>query len=141
MENHHILNDQEFETQFEDLSFPSDSFTHEAHLRLAWIHISKYGIRQAIENVCNQIQTYAESKGAYDKYHATVTVAAVRAVYHFMLKSKSDRFEDFITEFPRLKTNFKNLLDAHYGVDIFSSEAAKKQFLEPDLVPFDEMPV
>jgi len=139
MEKHFDLTDPEFEKQFADGSLDPTLFSHEAHLRLAWIHITGYGIEAAIENICSQIQTFATSHGDKDKFNVTVTVAAVRAVYHFVLKSESENFRNFILEFPRLKNTFKKLLDSHYSLDIFKSEVAKKEYLQPDLLPFDEI--
>ena len=137
MENHLQLSDVEFEKQFADCSLKPEWFTHEAHLRLAWIHIHKYGLDRAIENVCPQIEQYAQSLGAKDKFNKTVTVAALKAVYHFMNRSTTNNFLDLIREFPRLKTEFKGLMNAHYGIDIFKSPQAKKEFIEPDLLAFD----
>ena len=136
-EPHRLLSDTQFEQAFELKSLPAQSFTHEAHLRLAWIHISKYGLTKAIGNVCIQISEYAQSLGVPEKFNMTVTVAAVKAVYHFTNRSQSNDFYELIEEFPRLKTNFKGLVNSHYGFDIFKSGKAKKEFLEPDLVPFD----
>ncbi len=137
MEKHFDLSDTEFENEFISCGLNPSDFTHEAHLRLAWINIYKYGIKQAEKNVQNQLQKFVEFVGAKDKYNMTLTLAAIKAVYHFMLKSNSDNFKDFITEFPRLKYNFKELMDCHYGFDIYSSKKAKTEFLEPDLIPFD----
>ena len=138
MKTHFELSDNEFETQFRECTFPPQLFSsHEAHLRLAWIHIKKYGIDQACENLCAQILKFDQTFDKGDKFHYTLTVAAARVVYHFMLKSKADTFEGFIQEFPRLKTHFKELLDQHYQVDVFSSEEARVRYLEPDLLPFD----
>jgi len=67
----------------------------------------------------------------------TLTIAASKAVAHFIQKSKSNSFHDFILEYPRLKNNFKDLMNAHYKIDIFNSAKAKKEFIEPDLLPFD----
>lgn len=137
MEKHFELNDVIFEAQFADCTLEPALFSHEAHLRLAWIHLNKYGVDQAIANVCRQIKNYAASLGAPDKYNETVTIAAIRAVYHFMLRSKTDNFQDFIAENPRLKTSFKQLLNSHYSTDIFTSERARREYLEPELLPFD----
>ncbi len=139
MEKHIQLSDQEFETQFADKSIDPSLFTHEAHLRLAWIHIKRYGIDKAIDHICTQIKVFATFHGDKEKYHIRVTAAAVRVVYHFVLKSKSENFNDFILESPRLKNNFKKLFDNHYSLDVFTSERAKKEFLHPDLAPFDEI--
>ena len=132
-----MISDADFEQQFESCALNPEWFTHEAHLRLAWIHIRKYGLDQAIENACSQIGRYAEAHGARDKFNKTVTVAALKAVYHFMNRSQVHDFHSLIKEYPRLKTGFKGLMNAHYGIDIFKSGRARKEFLEPDLLPFD----
>lgn len=137
MENHYQLNDLAFETQFQNGTLDSTLFSHEAHLRLAWIHIQKYGIDQAIQNICTQIINYVQGLGAADKYNKTLTVAAVKTVYHFILKSDATTFQDFIEAFPRLKYNFKDLLVCHYSMDIFNSARAKVEYIKPDLLAYD----
>ena len=137
MEKHFELSDSEFEKQFQNNSLTPTLFSHEAHIRLAWIHINKYGVEIANQNICDQIQKFATSHGDSDKFNKTVTVAAVKAVNHFVQKSTSSNFSDFIKEFPRLKYNFKDLLDQHYGFDIFNSKKAKQIYLEPDLLLFE----
>lgn len=137
MDDHFKLTDFDFEQQFENGAFNPTHFTHEAHLRLAWIHIKKYGIEKAEINIQNQILKFVDLVGAKDKYNMTLTLAAIKAVHHFILQSNADNFIDFIKEFPRLKYNFKELIASHYGFDIYHSKEAKTTFLEPDLLPFD----
>ncbi len=137
MENHLQLSDQEFKHQFANCSLPANIFNHEAHLRLAYIHLRDHGEATAIQNVCEQIQTFDRTHGDGTVYHKTLTVAAVKAVYHFLQKAKSDSFVDFIQEFPRLKTNFKELMEAHYSFNLFASAEAKVSYVESDLLPFD----
>lgn len=137
MEAHYNLSDKEFEVQFTKGVLDSGIFSHEAHLRLAWIHISNYGVAIAIENITSQLQNYTRSLGAFDKYNKTVTVAAIMAVHHFMVRSSKTNFKEFIEENQRLKTHFKELLSHHYNFDVFKSTEAKTEYLEPDLLPFD----
>ncbi|WP_062055245.1 hypothetical protein [Aquimarina longa] len=137
MEKRFELTDSEFEKQFLNCEIAPSLFNHEAHLRLAWITIYTYGIEQAEKNILFQLKKYVEFIGAKDKYNITLTIAAIKVVYHFMLKSNSFNFKDFITEFPRLKNNFKELIASHYGFDVYNSDKAKIKFLEPDLLPFD----
>lgn len=137
MKNHVDLTDDEFEQQFKNCLIDASLFTHEAHLRLAWIHLEKYGVEKAITNICSQLKRYVEFLGATDKYNETVTVAAIRAVYHFKLKTDASTFSEFIAKNPRLKNNFKELLAHHYVTDIFNSQKAKAQYLQPELLPFD----
>jgi hypothetical protein len=136
MESHFELSDEAFEQQFADCSLNPAIFSHEAHIQLAWIHIKKYGVEQAVENICSQLLAFVDHVGARDKYNKTLTVAAVRAVHHFMSKTDADSFADFILLCPRLKTQFKELMAAHYGIDIYHSEKAKQEYLEPDLLAF-----
>ncbi|MPR35120.1 hypothetical protein [Salmonirosea aquatica] len=137
MEHHFNLSDREFAQQFENCSLDPALFTHEAHLRLAWIHVTQYGVETAILNVTKQLVQYVAFLGASAKYNHTLTIASVKAVNHFINKSSADTFKDFIAEFPRLKSNFKELINTHYSGDIFNSSLAKQEFIEPDLVPFD----
>lgn len=137
MTNHYQYSDIEFTNRFKAASLSPVLFDHEAHLRLAWIYIHDFGLDTAIVMVKTQLINYVQHLNALDKYNETVTVAAVKAVYHFMQRSTSDNFKDFIDEFPRLKTNFKSILEQHYQIDLFNSELARSTFLEPDLLPFD----
>ncbi len=137
MHDHYIFDDEVFEVQFENCDLSPKLFSHEAHIRLAWIHIKKYGIEKAIINIDQQLSSFVDSLGLRAKYNKTVTIAAVKAVYHFILKSKSDNFKSFIEEFPRLKVDFIALLKSHYSIDLFNSENAKTTFIDPDILPFD----
>ncbi|MDC8003230.1 hypothetical protein POV27_04165 [Aureisphaera galaxeae] len=137
MEKHFDLNNSVFEEQFASATLDPKLFSHEAHLRLAWIHINKYGVKQAEENVATQLLNFVERLGERDKYNETLTVAAVKMMGHFMQRSKSESFQDFITAWPQLKSGFKGLIQSHYSIDIFTDEEAKKEYLAPDLLPFD----
>ena len=122
MEKHFELSDSEFKEQFINCELNPEIFTHEAHLRLAWIYIKKYGIEQAETSIPRQLREYVKSVGAENKYNTTLTLAAIKAVYHFILKSDANSFREFIIEFPRLKNNFRELMACHYGVDIYNSQ-------------------
>jgi hypothetical protein len=137
MENHYALTNVQFEHQFANAVLDPNVFTHEAHLRLAWIHLEQYGLEHAIENITLQLKNYTRVVGAADKYNETVTIAAVYAVQHFRIRSACKDFEGFIEENSQLKTNFKGLLATHYQTDIFRSAEARVSFLEPELLPFD----
>jgi len=133
---HFSLSDEVFEQQFADTTLAPQLFSHEAHLRLAWIHIQKYGKDQAIANVCNQIQRFDRTHGDGTMFNRTVTVAAVEAVANFMGKIEASDFTNFINQAPRLRNNLKDLVAQHYSWNIFTDPAAKADYLEPDLLPF-----
>jgi hypothetical protein len=137
MENHYAFTDAEFKHQFATATLKPEVFTHEAHLRLAWIHLNMYKLNETIEIVTLQLKNYTRAVGAADKYNETVTIAAIHAVHHFMIRSNHNDFASFIAENSKLKTNFKDLINTHYQTDIFKSVHAKKSFLKPELLPFD----
>lgn len=136
MVSHYSLSDQELEQQFKNATLDPKLFIHEAHLRLAWIHVTRYGADQAAENITFQIARFDRKFGDGTKFNKTVTIAAVKAVAHFVNRSASRSFKGFINEFPRLKSNFKDLLRQHYSLDVFNDENARLTFIEPDLLAF-----
>jgi hypothetical protein len=130
------LNDDIFEERFRNCSLEPSLFTHEAHLRLAYIHIRKYGEDKAIQNLCLQIAIYDRTHDEGKKFHHTITVVAVKIVYHFIRKSRTRSFRTFLTEFPQLNTNFRGLVSQHYSIDLFKHPTARIAYIEPDLKPF-----
>ena len=139
MEKHYELTDDEFETQFGRCELDPAHFSHEAHLRLAWIHLDKYGIEQAENRMEKQLRSFVEFIGAHDKYNKTLTLAAIRMLHQYRSMSRSENFKGFIREFPELKHHFNDLLERHYSFDIHDSPEAKREFIQPDLLPFDQI--
>lgn len=137
MKSHKELLDDELESQLKNCTLDPTIFNHEAHIRLAWIHLTKYGLEQDQQNITTQLKAFVTSLGAQSKYHETLTVAAVNIVYHFMQKSDSKSFQEFINKSARLVHDFEGLITAHYRFDIYKNETAKKEYLRPDLIPFD----
>lgn len=137
MEKHFSLTDNDFAVQFENATLQPEWFSHEAHLRLAWIHITRYGVEKAVENICERIARFDRIHGDGTKFHKTLTVAAVRAVAHFIAQSSSHNFQDFIEEFPRLKLHFRELIAAHYSWNVFADMEAKHDYVPPDRLSFD----
>ena len=137
MEKFWTSEDKRFVANFKKGNLPEGGFDHKAHLRLAWLYLVMFDVDQAIAAVKHDLLNYVQLKGATDKYHETVTIASIKTVRHFINKSYSKNFEDFVCEFPRLTFSFKELLNAHYSYDLFQSEKAKIHFVEPDLLPYD----
>lgn len=131
------MDDTEFIEAFESGTLNPQLFDHEAHIKLAWVYLKLYGEEEAIAKTRMAIRNFDLLHGDGTKYHTTLTVASVKAVHHFMRKSKATTFERFINEYPKLKTSFKTLLSLHYGSDIINDKIAKAEFVEPDLLPFD----
>ena len=70
------MNDKEFITSFENCSIPREQWSHEAHLRMAWIYLTRYPLEQALDKICSGIRRYNMAvTGSTDQYHHTVTIA------------------------------------------------------------------
>jgi hypothetical protein len=137
-EQHMAFSDGDFVRQFASCQLEPAWFTHKAHLRLAWIYLQNHNLDEAIEQVRTDIKRFVAFAGAESKYNDTLTVAAVRIVNRFVKAYKTKSFEKFILANDELLTDFKALVMQHYKTDIFTSEVAKKRFINPDLIPFED---
>ena len=108
--NHIQIEDNRFEREFRDLTLDPALFNHEAHIRLAWIHIKKYGPDKARVNICKQISLFDKTFGDGTKYDKKLTEGSIRLIDHHIKKSNSTDFVSFINEFPELKTDFLSLV-------------------------------
>lgn len=137
MEKHYRFSDEVYEQKFRDCKFPPLYFSHEAHLRLAYIHLKKYGLKQSIDNMCKQIYDFAIKYGATMKFNATVTFASLNIMNQYINKSESKSFPDLMKEFPLLLKDFKGVIKQYYSGDIFRSPEAKTNIIQPDLESFE----
>ena len=111
MQYHWILTDRQLEINFEHGLLHPRFFTHETHLRLAWIHIRKYGVAQAMLNLCDQISRFDQVSGTGMKYSPSLTITAVKLIGMEMEKFNCSDFKEFISRSPELMYNFKALID------------------------------
>lgn len=136
-EKHHLLTNDEFEEKFSNCDLPAVIFTHEAHLRLAYIYINKYGLDIAIDKLSIQIADCDNKYGDGTKYNKTLTIASTKIMHHFIEKAQSTDFNSLLREFPKLKLDFAGIIKSHYALNIFNSDKAKQEYLEPDLASFN----
>jgi hypothetical protein len=125
IEKHYKLSDDEFEQQFRDCQFAPVQFTHEAHLRLAFIHILKYGEDQAILNIREQLKKYVAFAGEEGKYHETVTVASIREISTRQKDANLVDFKTFIIKYPELMNHFKSVINSKYYFYVIISAKAR----------------
>ncbi|SDQ78300.1 hypothetical protein [Flagellimonas zhangzhouensis] len=136
--NHHLeVSNEQFINDMEKGGFPPNLFTHEAHIRLAWLYLNQFDEKVAIEKTCHTIQNFNQLHGDGTKFHLTLTVASVKVVQHFKKKSKATTFIEFINENPRLIQAFQSLVLKHYGSNPLTIENAKTEYVAPGLLPFD----
>lgn len=128
-EKHYLLSNKELEAEFKSCKLSPKHFTHEAHLRLAYIHIKQYGLKQAIKNLCKQIADFDTRYGDGTKFNTRITIASAKVLALFMKKATSTNFKEILVEFPQLRSNFCELLRKHYKLDFFKQDK-EEDYLE-----------
>ena len=124
------LSDDDFLARYE--AHAVEHFSHEDHVRMAFAYATRGGVAAAVRGA-RRIRDLAETLGAPDKYHDTLTVAWARIVAQLAVRSRATTFEEFLDAHPELLR--RDLLAAHYTHGVLFSPAARADFVEPDLAP------
>ena len=74
------VTDEEFLDAFESCSLPEDQWTHQAHVRMAWIYLKRVPLPQAIPIVREGIVRYNASLKKSLSYHETITLAFLHLI-------------------------------------------------------------
>jgi flavin reductase (DIM6/NTAB) family NADH-FMN oxidoreductase RutF len=132
------LDDDAFIATFERGGFGGDDFPHEAHLRMAWLYVTRLGSEAAIDRAAEGIRRLAKANGVATLYHDTVTRAWVYLVAAAIAGSPSAGFMAFLASNPQLLD--KRLLLEHYSPDVLSSSQARAAWVAPDVAPIPGAP-
>lgn len=130
--------DQAFQHSFEQLTLDPHDFDHCGHLRIAWLYLTQFDKQTALNKTCYGIKTYAESLGAKDKYHHTITYALVEIMALRMDKSPECRncFSRFLDENSDLVTNAIEVLKRYYSEAVLFSNTAQTTLVQPNRTNF-----
>jgi len=132
------LDDDAFIATFEQGGFGGDPFPHEAHLRMAWLYVTRFGAAAAVDRAAEGIRVQAKSKGQASLYHDTMTHAWVYLVAEAGARSPSVGFTEFLTRNPQLRD--RTLLLEYYSPDVLSSAEARMGWIASDLAPIPGAP-
>jgi hypothetical protein len=127
--------DRRFRADFEACTIPPAQFDHQAHVRLAYVHLAESDADTALARMRAALLAFLKHNGVDpSKYHETMTRAWILAVRHFMETSPaSASADDFIESNPRLLDS--KIMMTHYSAGLLFSPEARAQFVEPDLGP------
>ena len=126
--------DFEFVTQFEDRTLDPEHFNHIGHLRLCWLYLQQYDLETAVEKTCQGIQSYAQSLGANDKFHRTITEFLVRLIDSRINSHPTDSFDAFLLNNKDLVKDAQSVLGQFYSTSLLSSADARLNYIQPDLI-------
>lgn len=145
------MTDDEFLSRFEACTIERSQWTHQAHIRMAWLYLSRFPFSVALQRVRNGIwrlnSTVKDKPAPIQRrrgllacwrserpkslYHETITVAYVR-----LIASRRREEEDFSRFRERNSDLFDPTLSAlHrlYSRERIDSPEARRAFVEPDL--------
>ncbi len=132
------MTDTEFLDAFETCTLPADCWTHEAHLRMAWLVAQREAnVGDAIARARRGIQAYNASRGNDPgKYHETVTLAYMRLVWHAVQSTGAgDSFDAFKEAHRDLFGAYPGPLLRYYTRAILDDRMSYDGFIDPDLAP------
>lgn len=136
MQNYQLLNDSEFLQKVESCEIPGDAFDHQAHIRLACLYYWKLGFEQGLHKVAESIRRLAESLGATDKYHATVTYASFYLTCEALQQMPEAREWHMVEPIFRVQDVISDTQIKHYYSEfLLSTDAAKQRWIMPDRAP------
>lgn len=133
IQTHRDYSDEIFVGKFEDLSLEPHLFSHEAHLRLAYIYLQMYNPIKALAKIRKGIQKFDQHFSKGEKYHETITTALVKIIEERIRKQNSDSWVSFVENNKDL-LKFKKILERYYSLKLLASAEAKKTFLNPDII-------
>jgi hypothetical protein len=127
--------DREFRRAFEAGAFAPADFSHRQHVRLAYVYLVDCDVNLALDRMRAALVCFLSHHGIpATKYHETLTRAWILAVHHFMHRSpEASSADDFIDRNPMLLDS--KIMLTHYSAGLLFSDAARAEFVEPDLDP------
>lgn len=141
---------KEFLKAFEAATLPRSAWTHEAHVRMAWLYVSRFPFSVALEKAKAGIQrlnqSFASTGTAPCKpaeaqrsagYHDTLTTAFVRVIAGRV--EPGEGFPDFRERNPDLFDKSLSAVRKHYTKKLLFSAKARKAFVEPDRAPLPDV--
>ena len=128
--------DSAFIAAFASRTLPFSEWCHPAHIRMAWIYLSRLGFDAALARVREGIKAYNAANNVVDAplsgYHETITQAWLRVV-HATIRSQDPcaTSMEFLEAQPHLRV--RTLLRVFYSKSRMLSPEARTSFLAPDL--------
>ena len=117
---------------FEAGTLDPATFHHQDHIRLAWAHLQRYPLPDAIQRVCAGLRQLARRAGKPDRYHETVTWAFLVLINERMeLGGRELAWEAFERRNADLLHWSPSVLSAYYSPEVLGSDLARRVFVLP----------
>jgi hypothetical protein len=135
------VDDAEHLRRFEDQSLPLDQWNHRAHLKVAYLYLTRLPFSEALQRVRTGIKAYNAAHRIADTptggYHETMTRAWFQLVHVTLAQFGPASTADAFFDAQRQLTEKRALL-LFYSRDRIMSSEAKASFVTPDLAPLPQ---
>jgi hypothetical protein len=131
--DHHA--DPELAAILPAIAGPDGQFGHREHINLAFWAVRRYGMPDAAGRICTWLQQLTAYQRVPQKYNHTISRAWMELVAHHVAADPGcPDFPAFADRYPALLD--KRLLSRHYQSATLASTRARRDWVEPDLLPF-----
>ena len=151
------MSDDEFLCAFERCSLNRKDWTHEAHVRMAWLYLSRRPFTEALDRIRRGIRKLNNrigqppvthrappqrrtpaSNGDPNGYHETITVALTRIIAARI--RTGEEYTVFRERNPDLFDRKLPMLFSHFSPALLWSPEARGRIEEPDLAELPPVP-
>jgi hypothetical protein len=132
------VDDEALLRAFEAAALTRAEWTHEAHVRTAWLYAARLPFEEALRRMRDGLRALNAAQGTPEGpmrgYHETLTQAWLRRVAAAVRASARDvDSRAFCERHPELL--HRGCIDVHYSRERLFSPEAKRAFVEPDREP------
>jgi len=127
------MTDDEFLSAFEAVAIPRTDWTHEAHIRMAWLYLTRFPNEEACDRIRTGIQKLNAQNGVVSGFHETITMAFARVISARLLHSES--YVAFHARNPDIFDRMPGPLLPYYTRERLLLSDARDRFVEPDVQP------
>jgi hypothetical protein len=128
------VTDDEFLQAFEGCTLPKPAWTHQAHVRMAWLYLRQGSFEQVLPLVRKRIRRYNATFQQEPAYHETITRVFLHLIDYRVRERPAQTFSEFSEQHLDLFQGVIILLK-HYRKETLFSQQAREQFVSPDLEP------
>lgn len=137
------MDDNELARRFETADLTIDQWNHRRHVRAAWCLLNELPFDEALTKMRTGLKALLPVFGIGESltmgYHETITVAWFRIIADLMERyGGHENSQEFLSENTQLAS--KRVLRLFYSKDRLVSERARREFVEPDIVPLPPLP-
>lgn len=135
-------NDDAFFEQFEQSDIPVSYWQrHKSHIRMAYIYLTKFGYEEGLSRVRDAIKRYFTAQQIPNTlstgYHETLTVVWMRLT-NFILQNYGTAPNSLIFCDQHSSLMNSRNIELFYTHDHLYTEAAKQDFVDPNLMPLPQ---